>query len=68
VLSRQANNLLDALDFHLSGNIYDKYSKQGWARCGGELAPRVPTPWPQDHVIGQGRKSKLYYDDINIYE
>jgi hypothetical protein len=35
---------------------------------GQELAPRVPTPWPQDHVIGQGRKSKLFYDDLNIYE
>jgi hypothetical protein len=68
VLSRQANNLVDALDCQLSGTIYDKYSKQGWARCGGDLAPRVPTPWPQDHVIGQGRKTKLFYDDLNIYE
>jgi hypothetical protein len=29
VLSRQANNLVDALDCQLSGTYYDKYSKQG---------------------------------------
>jgi hypothetical protein len=68
VLSRQAGNLVDVLDCQVSGTCYDKYSKQGWARCGGDLASRVPTPWPQDHVIGQGRKSKLFYDDLNIYE
>jgi hypothetical protein len=68
VLSRQANHLVDSLDYSLSGTVADKYSKQGWARCGGDIAPRVPTPWPQDHVIGHGRKSKLFYDDLNLYE
>jgi hypothetical protein len=34
----------------------------------GELAPRVPTQWPQDREISLGPKSKLYYDDLNIYE
>jgi hypothetical protein len=66
-LTRQANALVDGLDNTCSG-ISDRFSRQGWARSGGELAPRVPTPWPQDHVIGQGRKSKLFYDDLNIYE
>jgi hypothetical protein len=62
-LSRQANNLVDTLDNSVQGN--DRYSKQGWARSGGELAPLVPTPWPQDHVIGQGRNYKLFYNDLN---
>jgi hypothetical protein len=28
----------------------------------------VPTPWPQDHVIAQGKNTKLYYDDLNLFE
>jgi hypothetical protein len=67
-LMRQANSLVDGLDNTVSGMMLDKFSKQGWARSGGDLAPRVPTPWPHDHVMGQGRNSKLYYDDLNIYE
>jgi hypothetical protein len=68
-LTRQAQDLVDGLDNTVSGTtVCDKFSKQGWARSGGELAPRVPTPWPQDHVIGQGRRYKLFYDDLNIFE
>jgi hypothetical protein len=67
-LMRQVNSLVDGLDSTVSGMMLDKFSKQGWARSGGDLAPRVPTPWPQDHIMGQGRNSKLYYDDLNIYE
>jgi hypothetical protein len=68
-LTRQAQDLVDGLDNTVTGtSVCDKCSKQGWARSGGELAPRVPTPWPQDHVIGQGRRYKLFYDDLNIYE
>jgi hypothetical protein len=28
----------------------------------------VPTAWPQDYVIGQGKSTKLYYDDMNMFE
>jgi hypothetical protein len=61
-LTRQAQDLVDGLDNTVAGtSVCDKFSKQGWARSGGELAPRVPTPWPQDHVIGQGRRYKLFH-------
>jgi hypothetical protein len=44
------------------------FAKYGWARCGGELAPRVPTPWPQDYIISQGKSTKVYYDDLSLFE
>jgi hypothetical protein len=68
VLAQQAAHLVDSLDSSLSGMAANRYAKHGWARCGGELAPRVPTPWPQDHVIAQGKNTKLYYDDLNLFE
>jgi hypothetical protein len=66
VLHRQASNIVDALDCSVTGNA--RYTKYGWVRCGGDMAPRVPTAWPHDHVIGQGKSSKLFYDDLNIFE
>jgi hypothetical protein len=30
--------------------------------------PRVAVPWPQDYVIGHGRKSRLTYDDLTVFD
>jgi hypothetical protein len=32
------------------------------------LAPTVKTPWPQDFVLGSGKKIKLFYEDLSIFE
>jgi hypothetical protein len=63
---------VDALDIGPSGNSNSnstfKAMKRGWARPGGESAPRIPVPWPQDFVIGQGRKPRLLYDELDILQ
>jgi hypothetical protein len=28
----------------------------------------VAIPWPQDFIIGHGKKSRLYYDDLTVFE
>jgi hypothetical protein len=66
VLHHQASNLVDTLDCLVTCNTC--YSKYGWVRCGGDMAPRVPTAWPHDHMISQGKSSKLFYYDLNIFE
>jgi hypothetical protein len=43
-------------------------SKRGWARPGGDNAPKVCTPWPQDFVVGHGRRNRLLYDDLDVYQ
>jgi hypothetical protein len=42
--------------------------KRGIVRCGGDLAPKVKVPWPQDYVLGSGRKLKIYYEDLSVFE
>jgi hypothetical protein len=65
-----ASHLVDALDIGPSGNANSTFKsmKRGWARPGGESAPRVPVPWPQDFVIGQGRKPRLLYDELDVLQ
>jgi hypothetical protein len=33
-----------------------------------ENAPRVQVPWPKNFIIGQGRKSHLLYDELDIMQ
>jgi hypothetical protein len=42
--------------------------RRGWSRPGGDNAPRVAIPWPQDFIIGHGKKSSLCYDDLMVFE
>jgi hypothetical protein len=42
--------------------------RRGWSRPGGDNAPRVAIPWPQDFIIGHGKKSRLCYDDLTDFE
>jgi hypothetical protein len=28
----------------------------------------VPTPWPQDFVIGYGDKQRLHYNDLDLFQ
>jgi hypothetical protein len=63
-----ASHQVDALDMGPSGNNTVKSMKRGWARPGGESTPRIPVPWPQDFVIGQGRKPRLLYDELDVLQ
>jgi hypothetical protein len=68
VLAQQAERLVDSLDGSLAGQNMGRYLKYGWAHCGGELAPHVPTPWPQDYIISEGKSTKVYCDDLNLFK
>jgi hypothetical protein len=35
---------------------------------GGDNAPKVCTPWPQDFVVGHGRCNCLLYDDLDVFQ
>jgi hypothetical protein len=68
-LAAQASKMVEKLDLSgLGAYSYSKAMKRGWARAGGEDAPLVPTPWPQDHIIGHGFKQRLMYLDLDIYQ
>jgi hypothetical protein len=43
-------------------------TKRGWARPGGDNAPKVCTPWPQDFVVGHGRRNRLLFDDLDVFQ
>jgi hypothetical protein len=69
VLAAQADQLVTYLGTHMSGNSPSLSNvKRGLVRSGGDLAPSVKTPWPQDHIVGSGSKIKVYYEDLSIYE
>jgi hypothetical protein len=80
MLSVQAASLVDNLDHGVSGsnrpsaNINSNISngngstKRGWARPGGDNAPKVCTPWPQDFVVGHGRHNRLLFDDLDVFQ
>jgi hypothetical protein len=68
-LAAQAEQLAAEVSSDVAGNSPMVYSmKRGIVRCGGDLAPKVKVPWPQDYVLGSGRKLKLYYEDLSIFE
>jgi hypothetical protein len=64
--------MVEALDLGGTGNFSSsvpaKATKRGWARPGGENAPRVQVPWPQNFIIGQSRKLHLLYDELDIMQ
>jgi hypothetical protein len=64
----QANRMVDAMESSVPGNHSVRPLRRGWARPGGDNAPRVAVPWPQDYVIGHGRKSRLTYDDLTVFD
>jgi hypothetical protein len=63
-LSLKAAQMVDNLEAPLPGN---RTLRRGWARPGGDNAPRVTIPWPQDYVLGNGKQKHLCYLDLNIY-
>jgi hypothetical protein len=68
---RQATQLVDSMDSGPAGTTSSnslKTLRRGWSRQGGDFAPRVVIPWPQDFVLGTGRKNRLTYDDLDILQ
>jgi hypothetical protein len=54
---QQAAKLVDSMDLGATGNTNinsTKIMRRGWTRQGGDFAPWVNEPWPQDFVIGMG--------------
>jgi hypothetical protein len=47
---------------------FPKTLKRGWARPRDDNAPRIPIPWPQDFIHGQGRKPRLLFDELDIHQ
>jgi hypothetical protein len=48
--------------------MLERLRRRGWSRPGGDNAPRVAIPWPQDFIIGHGKKTRLCYDDLTVFE
>jgi hypothetical protein len=67
-LVTQAENLVSNLGNPVAGNFSLTSTKRGSVRCRGDLKPSVQVPWPQDFVMGSGAKSKIYYEDLSVYE
>jgi hypothetical protein len=68
---RQATHIVDSMDAGPSGTTSInsiKTLRRGWSRQGGDFAPRVVVPWPQDFVLGAGRKNRLTYDDLDMLQ
>jgi hypothetical protein len=63
----QANIMVDSMDTTIQGNNV-RALRRGWSRPGGDNAPRVAIPWPQDFIIGHGKKGRLCYDDLTVFE
>jgi hypothetical protein len=69
VMAAQAAALVDDLNVKTTGNHTNTgATKRGWARPGGDNAPKVCTPWPQDFVVGHGRRNRLLYDDMDVFQ
>jgi hypothetical protein len=68
-LAAQADQLVSDLSANIAGNApLPSTVKRGLVHSGGDLAPQVKTPWPQDYVLGSGKKLKLFYEDLSIFE
>jgi hypothetical protein len=63
----QANSMVDSMEMAMQGNGV-RALRRGWFRPGGDNVPRVAIPWPQDFIIGHGKKSRLCYDDLTVFE
>jgi hypothetical protein len=49
-------------------NVSNSYNKRGWVLAGGETAPKLKMPWPQDYILDFGRDSKIYYEDLDCFQ
>jgi hypothetical protein len=67
-LTAQAEQLVTDISTSVAGIPSFTTQKRGMVRSGGDLSPAVKTPWPQDFVLGSGKKVQLYYEDLSIYE
>jgi hypothetical protein len=67
-LAAQAEQLVADISTSVTGIPSFNTQKRGMVRSGGDLSPAVKTPWPQDFVLGSGKKIQLYYEDLSIYE
>jgi hypothetical protein len=68
-MSAPAAALVNDLSVRTTGNnMNTSTTKRGWARPGGDNAPKVCTPWPQDFVVGHGRRNWLLYDDMDVFQ
>jgi hypothetical protein len=68
---QQAARLVDSMDMGAAGNTAistTKSMRRGWTRQGGDYAPRVNVPWPQDFVLGTGRKNRVSYDELDMLQ
>jgi hypothetical protein len=59
--------MVDSMETAIQGNGV-RALRRGWSRPGGDNAPRVAIPWPQDFIIGHGKISRLCYDDLTYFE
>jgi hypothetical protein len=69
-LAAQAEQLVADLSSNITGTPKPLLNnvKRGLARSGGNFAPSVNTPWPQDYILGSGKQLKLYFQDLSIFE
>jgi hypothetical protein len=69
---QQAARLVDSLNMGATGNTNvistTKTMRRGWTRQGGDFAPRFNIPWPQDFVLGTGRKNRVSYDELDMLQ
>jgi hypothetical protein len=57
VIAAQADQLVAEVGANVAGNSNSNSSiKRGLVRSGGDLAPMVKTAWPQDHILGSGKR------------
>jgi hypothetical protein len=55
-LAAQAEQLVADILTSVAGIPSFNTQKRGMVRSGGDLSPAVKTPWPQDFVLGSGKK------------
>jgi hypothetical protein len=68
---QQAAKLVDCMDLGATSTtniISSKTMRRGWTRQGGDFAPRVNIPWPQDFILGTGRNNRVTYDDLDVLQ
>jgi hypothetical protein len=71
---RQTTKLVDMMDSSVPGtniancNSTVKSMRRGWSCQGGNFAPRVIVPCPQDFILGTGKKNRLNNDDLDVLQ
>jgi hypothetical protein len=69
---QQTARLVNSLDMGAAGNTNvistTKTMRRRWTCQGGDFAPRVSISWPQDVVLGTGRKNRVSYDELDMLQ